>query len=174
MSYYGKFIPNFAKLTKAITNYLKKGQVVKTDNEEYEQSFYYCKNLLINSPILQYPDFEKQCIVTTDASNFAIGAVLSQNIDGKDMPISYASRVLNDHEINYSNTEKELLGIVWAVKYFRPYVCCTNFKIGTDNWHLNWLMSLKNPNSKLMSWRIKLDEFTYEIEHNILMPTHCD
>lgn len=67
------------------------------------------------------------------------------------MPIAYASRTLNEHEINYSATEKELLGIVWRVKYFRPYLYGTRFKIRTDpQTPLTWLMNLKDPNSKLM------------------------
>ena len=138
-----------------MTTYLKKGNTVNIENNEYRQSFEVSKNLLINAPILQYPDFEKQFIVTTDASNFAIGAVLSQNVNGKDMPIAYASRTLNEHEINYSTTEKELLGIVWSVKYFRPYLYGTKFKIKTDHRPLTCLMSLKDPDSKLMRWRIK-------------------
>lgn len=165
LGYYRKFVPNFAKLTKPLTTCLKKGNIINIENKEYKNSFEESKNLLINSPILQYPDFEKQFIVTTDASNFAIGAVLSQYVNGKDMPIAYASRTLNDHEINYSTTEKELLGIVWSVKYFRPYIYGTNFKIRTDHRPLTWLMSLKDPNSKLMRWRIKLDEYNYEIEY---------
>ena len=79
------------------------------------------KILLINSPILQYPNFNEIFTLTTDSSNYALGAVLSQNKDGKDLPIAYASRTLNIHEENYSTTEKELLSIVWATKYFRPY-----------------------------------------------------
>lgn len=165
LGYYRKFISNFAKLTKPMTKCLKKGQVINLEDKEYRQSFENSKKLLINAPILQYPDFSKQFIVTTDASNFAIGAVLSQNINGKDMPIAYASRTLNQHEINYSATEKELLGIVWSVKYFRPYVYGTKFKIRTDHRPLTWLMNLKDPNSKLMRWRIKLDEYNYEIEY---------
>lgn len=94
-----------------------------------------------------------------------MGAVLSQNIDGKDLPIAYASRTLNEHEINYSTIEKELLGIVWATKYFRPYLYGNKFIIRTDHRPLVWLMSLKDPNSKLMRWKIKLDEFDFEIQY---------
>lgn len=165
LGYYRKFVPNFAKLTKPLTNCLKKGNVVDFERQDYIKSFDECKNLLINSPILQYPNFDQEFTLTTDASNYALGAVLSQQINNKDMPIAYASRTLNTHEINYSTTEKELLGIVWAVKYFRPYLYGKKFKIKTDHRPLTWLMSLKDPNSKLMRWRIKLDEYDYEIEY---------
>ena len=66
----------------------------------------------MNEPILQYPDFSKPFVLTTDASNFAIGAVLSQGKIGSDLPIAYASRALNASETNYSTIEKELLAIV--------------------------------------------------------------
>ena len=165
LGYYRKFIPDFAKLTKPMTKCLKKGNKVDIKNVEYQDSFEKSKNLLINAPILQYPDFTKQFIITTDASNFALGAVLSQNIDGKDMPIAYASRTLNEHEINYSTTEKKLLGIVWGTKYFRPYLYGNKFKIRTDHRPLVWLMSMKDPNSKLARWKERLDEYNFEIEY---------
>jgi hypothetical protein len=68
------------------------------------------------------PDFNKQFTLTTDASNYAIGAVLSQNLDDKDLPIAYASRTLNKHEEQLSTIEKELLAIIWSCKHFRLYI----------------------------------------------------
>jgi hypothetical protein len=125
--------------------------------------FYFCKNLLINEPILQYLDFNKQFNLTTDASNVAIGALLSQNTNGGDLPISYASRTLNEAETRLSTIEKELLAIVWAVKYFRPYLFGRKFKIFSDHKPLQWLFSLREPNSKLFRWILKLEEYDYEI-----------
>ena len=97
------------------------------------KKFEICKDLLINDPTLQYPNFDEPFIVTTDASNYAIGAVLSQGIIGQDKPICYASRTLNTSEINYSSIEKELLAIVWATKYFRLYLIGNHFTIITDH-----------------------------------------
>lgn len=68
--------------------------------EEYTKTFEMCKNLLCNDPILQYPDFSKDFILTTDASNYALGAVLSQGAIGSDKPICYASRTLSTSETN--------------------------------------------------------------------------
>jgi len=76
------------------------------------------KELLSNEPILQYPDFDKEFILTTDASDEGIGAVLSQGKIRNDLPVAYASRTLNKAERNYNTTEKELLAIVWATKHF--------------------------------------------------------
>lgn len=162
LGYYRKFIPNFAKLTKPLTQCLKKGSKITLDHN-YVSCFEHCKTLLTNDPILQYPDFSKEFLLTTDASNVAIGAVLSQGIIGSDKPIAYASRTLNSSELNYSTIEKELLAIVWATKYFRPYLFGRKFKIITDHKPLQWIMNLKEPNSRLTRWRLKLSEYDFTI-----------
>lgn len=102
--YCRKFIPDYAKVAKLMTLYLKKNTKVDIENEEYKISFGLLKLLICNDPILIYPDFNKEFTLTTDASNFALGVVLSH----QNKPISFASRTLNAHEINYSTTEKEL------------------------------------------------------------------
>lgn len=164
MGYYRKFIPNFANATKPMTECLRKDKKIILD-EQYVKCFEHCKTLLCSQPILQYPDFDKPFVVTTDASNVAIGAVLSQGQIGKDLPICYASRTLSKSEQNYSTIEKELLAIVWATKYFRPYLFGKSFTIVTDHKPLTWLFSLKEPNSKLVRWRLKLEEFDYSIQY---------
>lgn len=161
LGYYRKFIPDFARITKPMTQCLKKGSKIDITNPNYISCFEKCKTLLINDPILQYPDFSKDFILTTDASNLAIGAVLSQGQIGTDKPIAYASRTLNTSEINYSTIEKELLAIVWATKYFRPYLFGRKFKIVTDHRPLQWVMNLKEPNSRLTRWKLKLSEYNF-------------
>lgn len=91
------------------------------------------KMQLVNPPVLQYPDFTKGFVLTTDASQNAIGCVLSQGKIGQDLPIAYASRALNKAERNYSTIEKELLAIVWGCKHFRPYLLGRPFIIMTDH-----------------------------------------
>ncbi|KAG6465364.1 hypothetical protein O3G_MSEX015105 [Manduca sexta] len=161
LGYYRKFIPDFARITKPMTQCLKKGSKITPGNIDYIKCFEKCKTLLTNDPILQYPDFEKEFILTTDASNFAIGAVLSQGPIGNDRPIAYASRTLNSSEINYSTIEKELLAIVWGTKYFRPYLFGRKFKVLTDHKPLQWVMNVKEPNSRLTRWRLKLSEYNF-------------
>ena len=163
LGYYRKFIPNFAKVTKPMTQCLKKGSKIDIHDPEYINCFEHCKTLLINDPILQYPDFSKEFILTTDASKLAIGAVLSQGSIGSDKPIAYASRTLNSSEINYSTIEKELLAIVWATKYFRPYLFGRKFVVVTDHKPLKWMMSLREPNSRLTRWRLKLSEYNFSV-----------
>lgn len=164
IGYYRKFIKDFAKITKPLTSCLKKGKKIVID-ETYIDAFNKCKELLVNAPILQYPDPEKPYILTTDASLFAIGAVLSQGSIGSDRPIAYASRTLTETETRYSAIERELLAIIWAIKHFRPYLFGKEFYIYTDHKPLVWLDSLKDPNSKLTRWRLKLLDFNYKIIH---------
>ena len=71
---------------------------------------------------MQYPDFSKEFVLTTDASNHGVGAVLSQGPTGKDLPVAYASCSFDRAETHYTISEKELLAIVRATKYFRPYL----------------------------------------------------
>lgn len=162
LGYYRRFIPDFARITKPLTACLKKGAKINL-TPDYIRCFEHCKTLLTNDPILQYPDMTKDFILTTDASNVALGAILSQGPIGSDRPVAYASRTLNDSEINYSTIEKELLAIVWATKYFRPYLFGRTFKVITDHKPLQWLLNLKEPNSRLTRWRLKLAEYDFTI-----------
>lgn len=157
--YYRKFIKDYSKIAKPMTKYLKQNAKMNTNDEEYIDSFKTLKQLLTHDPILQYPDFNKQFVLQTDASNFALGAILSQN----GHPICYASRTLNNHEQNYSTIKKELLAVVWATQYFRPYLFGRKFIIETDHRPLTWLFNIKEPSSKLVRWRLKISEFDYEI-----------
>ncbi|CAG4993531.1 unnamed protein product [Colias eurytheme] len=162
VGYYRKFIKDFSKITKPLTSLLRK-DVEFNWSQSQTQAFESLKSMLTNAPILQYPDFSKDFILTTDASNYALGAILSQGDIGKDLPIAYASRTLNKAEGNYSTTEKELLGILFGVKTFRPYLYGRKFKIVTDHRPLVWLFNCKDSSSKLVRWRLKLEEYDYEI-----------
>lgn len=95
--YYRKFIKEFSKTAKPLTELLKKEKDwVWTEKEEH--SFNTLRTALTTAPVLQYPDFSQPFILTTDASNHAVGAVLSQGTIGKDRPVCYASRTLNKTE----------------------------------------------------------------------------
>lgn len=159
--FYRKFIKDYSKIAFPMISNLKKGSIIDLENPNYIDAFDKLRKILCSSPVLAYPRFDKLFVLTTDASNNALGAVLSQN----GHPVSYTSRTLNEHERNYSAIEKELLAIVWSVKYFRPYLFGRKFKIQTDHRPLVWLNSLKEPNVKLQRWKIQLNEYDFEIEY---------
>ena len=162
--FYRRFLPNYADLVKPLTKLLKKNIKFNFD-EKCTNAFERCKILLTTAPILQYPDFEKDFIVSTDASQNAIGAVLSQGELNEDLPISYASRTLNPAETRYSVIERELLAIVWACKHYRPYLYGRKFILYSDHKPLQWLFHIKDPGSRLVRWRLKLAEYDYEIKY---------
>lgn len=115
--------------------------------------------------ILKYPDFEKQFIVTVDASKSACGAVLSQMYDTGDHPICFISRSFQKGELNKSTIMKELLAIHYAITYLRPYLYGTKFIVRSDHKPLIFLYNVKNPASKLTQIRLDLEEYNFEIEH---------
>ena len=153
--YYRKFIKGYSQIAQPLFNLLKTDAKYIWETNQ-DKAFENLKSILVNKPILQYPDFKKTFIVTCDA-------VLSQGKIGTDLPISFASRTLNKAEKNYSATEKEMLAIVWAIKHFRPYLFGRKFIVVTDHKPLIWLFRVKDPGSRLLKWRIKLEEFDFEI-----------
>ncbi|KAL4153632.1 hypothetical protein QTP88_001465 [Uroleucon formosanum] len=162
--YYRKFIENYSAIAKPITNLLKK-DVAFNWSEECDRAFGKLKHALCTEPVLQYPDFTKEFILTKDASGKALGAILSQGKIGKDLPIAYASRTLSPSDSNYSTTELECLAIVYRIKQFRPYLYGKKFTILSDHRPLAWLFNLKDPLSKLARWRIKLEQYDYVIKY---------
>lgn len=120
---------------------------------------------LVSAKILQYPDFTKQFIVTVDASQVGCGAILSQNFDGHDLPIYYASKAFNRAEQKKPTIEQELIAIFFAITQFRPYVYGNEFVVKTDHRPLVYLFNMKDPSSKLTNIRLKLAEYNFVIEH---------
>ena len=131
-SYYRKFVQGFADIARPMHHACKKGTKF-TWTETCQQSFDKLKQALTSPPILIYPIPGKQFILDTDASNFAVGAVLSQEVDGKEHVIAYMSKALHKHEISYCTTRKELLAVVTALKNFHPYLYGQKVILRTDN-----------------------------------------
>lgn len=159
--YYQKFIKDFAKVTKPLTLCLKKGNKIDYNNRDYIKAVETIKILISSKPIVSYPDNANVFTLTTDASNVALGAVLSH----QDKPICFASRTLNEHELNHLTIERELLALVSATKYFRPFLFGRKFKANSDHKPIQRLHNLKEPNIKLQRWKIKLNKFDFDIKH---------
>ena len=99
------------------------------------------KQCLKEAPVLRYPDFGRPFLISTDASNTGIGAVLSQvQEDAEEHPVAYASRTLTSSERNYSVIEKEGLAVVWAVQYFKHYIYGQHITVRTDHKLLHYLL----------------------------------
>ena len=138
-SYYRRFVPEFARIASPLHALLKKDAVFNWSSE-CEDAFGRLKKALVNTPVLAYPQYEDQhpFILETDASTRGLGAVLAQQqVDGKVHPIAFASRSLNPAEQKYTITELETLGLVWAVKLFRPYILGHRCIVFTDHGSLH-------------------------------------
>lgn len=134
-------------------------------NPGCEKAFNDLKKALSTPPVLIFPNFNETFIVTTDASDFAVGAVISQGNIPYDKPIHYFSRTLSETQTRYSTIEKELLAIVWAIENFRHYLYGRQFLIVTDHKPLTFLLSSKNINNRLHRWKLILMEYNFEIVH---------
>jgi hypothetical protein len=110
-SYDRRFIHNYSKVAKSLYELLKK-DAVYNGKEPQQNAFQTLKELLVMAPILQYPDYSRLFIITTDASGNAAGCILSQGETGKNLPIAYASRIFNKAERNYSTTDREMAAII--------------------------------------------------------------
>lgn len=163
-NYYRRFVKNFANISNCLNQLTRKKQPFIWTNE-CQKAFDTLRTILVNPPILQYPNFGKPFILSTDASDKACGAVLSQTNGSIDLPVAYASKGFTVGESKKSTIEKELTAIHWAIKYFRPYLYGQEFVVKTDHKPLVYLYSLKNPSSKLTRMRLDLDEYNYIIEY---------
>ena len=165
-SYYRRYIPNFSSIATPLTDRTGKKFPNKIKwTPECDKSFQNLKNKLSTYPVLHLPGFTKPFIVQVDASDNGIGAVLCQSGKDEDHPIVYCSRKLLDREKKLSTTEKECLGIVWAVETLRPYLYGNHFYIETDHNPLVWLNKCKDMNQKLLRWSLILQQYSFTIRH---------
>ncbi|MBW0583515.1 hypothetical protein O181_123230 [Austropuccinia psidii MF-1] len=114
-NFYHRFIKNYSKKISSLTSFLKKYARFPL-NEEALRQFHQLKEAFTIAPILSHFDPSLPIIVETDASDYALGAVLSQISDSGKNPIAFDSHKLLPAELNYEIHDKELLGIVWALK----------------------------------------------------------
>ena len=114
---------------------------------------------IVRAPNWQLP-FEEMC----DASDLAIGAVLVQIDNGKPLVVYYASKTLNEAQINYTTTKKELLVVVCALDKFRAYLVGSDIGIFTDHFAWKYLLTKKNAKERLIRWVLLLQELNLQIK----------
>lgn len=164
VNFYRKFVPNFASYAIHLTRLTRKNAIFEWTSQ-CQTSFEYLKNSLLKPQILKYPNYNKEFCMTTDASDLACGAVLSQEYNGVQMPVAFASRKFLPGEKNKSVIERELAAICWALNYFKPYLYGNHFLVKTDHRPLVYLFGMKNPTSKLTRMRMELEDFDFTIEY---------
>lgn len=97
------------------------------------------------------PDFSRKFILTTDASDTAIGAIISQTQEnGHEMMIAAFSKKLDSTQINYSVTDKELLAVCKSVEHYRRYLIGRKFLLRTDHKAIEFIHKTKDINTRLL------------------------
>ncbi|KAM1881688.1 hypothetical protein ACFX13_003264 [Malus domestica] len=160
--FYRRFIKDFSKISTPLCRLLQK-DVTFDFNEECEKAFKHLKEMLTSAPIIRPPDWSIPFELMCDASDYALGAVLGQRKDKQPHVIYYASRTLNDAQLNYSTTEKELIAVVFALDKFCSYLLGTKVIIYTDHAALKYLLTKKEAKPRLIRWMLLLQEFDVEI-----------
>ncbi|GJY09831.1 putative nucleotidyltransferase, ribonuclease H [Tanacetum coccineum] len=169
--FYRRFIKDFSMISKPMTQLLMKD--VKFDfSNDCKKAFNILKEKLTTTPIIISPDWSAPFKLMCDASDFAVGAVLGKQIDGKLNPIDYASKTLNNAQEHYTTTEKELLEVVFSFDKFHQYLVLSKTMVYTDHSALKFLFSkddakprlirLENPNLGTFIEEEIIDEFPHE------------
>ena len=159
-SYYRRFMPNYSVLANPLYALTHK-DVTFEWSDECQQAFDRLKESLTHAPILAFPDFTQDFQMETDASGASLGAILAQSgSSGGHRAIAFASRTLQTHEHNYGSTELESLGVLWAVKHFRQYLCGYRCHVNTDHDALKALLDTPHPSGNLACRGLILQDST--------------
>ncbi|CAM4672634.1 unnamed protein product [Lepidochelys kempii] len=165
--YYRRFVPHYSQIAAPLTDLTKKKQPNAVQwTGKCQKAFNKLKATLMSDPVLRAPDFDKPFLVTTDASERGVGAVLMQKGPDQEFhPVVFLSKKLSERESNWSVTEKECYAIVYALEKLRPYVWGRRFHLQTDHAALKWLHTVKETNRKLLRWSLALQDFDFDIQH---------
>ena len=162
--YYRKFVLGFSHVAAPLYELLKLHAAFDWE-DRHEQAFTALKEALATNHMLAYPDPNKPFTLYTDASDVGVGAVLAQEHDGVEKVVQYLSRKLDNTERKYGATEKECLGVVWAIEKCRPYLWGRHFTVVTDCVALRWLMTTADPNGRLVRWAMRLCEYDFTVKY---------
>jgi hypothetical protein len=121
------------------------------------------KKALVSVPVIQPPDWHLPFEIMCDASDYVVGAVLSQSKDKMHYAISYTSKTLTGPQLNYATTKKELLAVVFAIKMFRSYLVGAKVIVYIDHAALKYLLTKKDAKPLPIRWILLLQEFDLEI-----------
>jgi len=153
-NFYRHFIRDYSKVARPLTELTKRTKQWAW-NPEAEAAFQELKSRFTRAPILGHFDPTKPVIIETDASDFAIGAVLSQRDDNNGLhPVAFHSRKFQPMEINYDNDDRELLAIVDAFKHWRRYCegAENQIQVFMDHHNLEYFTTTKVLNRRQARW----------------------
>ncbi|XP_064419124.1 G-protein coupled receptor family C group 6 member A-like [Latimeria chalumnae] len=168
IGYYRWFLPNFATQAAALTDMIKaKAPNMITWTPEADAAFQDLSTALCGALVFFVPDFNRNFVLQTDASNMGLGVVLSQEFEGEEHLVLYLSRKLLPREQRYVTVEKECLALKWATETLRYYLLGCRFMLVTDHTPLRWMRENKDKNAHIAQWFLSLQPFCFDVEHQI-------
>ena len=164
--YYRWFVDKYAEHSYLLTEATKKSAPERILwNDCLNAEFCYLKNALCVIPTFTLPLLSDCFVLQMDASQVGLGAVLSVQRDGEELPVTFYSRKLQPRERRYSATELEGLAVVASVHHFDAYLITHPITIETDHKALVFLNSAQHSNSRLARWAMRLQPYTFEIRY---------
>lgn len=167
VNFYRRFVPRYSGIARPLTELTKK-DVPFIWNEKCEQAFADLKGAIMKDVLLVHADPSKAFTLETDASDIALGAVLSQLDEaGHSRPVAFFSRKLLPAEQNYSVHDKELLAIVAAFKHWRHYLHGSPHSIAvlTDHNNLRYFRTAQHLKPRHARWAEFLSEFDFVLQY---------
>lgn len=165
VNFYRRFMLGYGKKSLPLTDLTKASKIFEW-TDKCQQAFEEIRDAILMEPILRMPQPELPWIMETDASDYALGAALSQlHSDGKLHPVAYFSKKLHGPELNYQIHDKELMAIIEAFKEWRVYLSGTPepVKVYTDHKNLINFAKTKDLNKRQIRWAEFMTEFNFEI-----------
>jgi hypothetical protein len=159
--YYRRFIPDFSRIAKSMTELLKKG-VKFVWSEDCEKAFHTLRQHLTTAPVLVQPDNSQPFEVFCDASSTGLGCVLMQ----ENRVIAYASRSLRPHEVNYPTHDLELAAVVHALKIWRHYLMGNRCNIFTEHKSLKYIFTKSELNMRQRRWLELIKDYDIEVHYH--------
>ncbi|KAJ8353489.1 hypothetical protein SKAU_G00210560 [Synaphobranchus kaupii] len=167
LSWYSKFLHNHATVVEPMRVCLRQTDSAFEWTDEAQASFETVKQMLVNSQALALFDPSRHTIISTDASDYGLGAVMSQvGPDNVERTVAFASRTLSAAERKYAVVEKEALACVWAVERWRIYLWGRRFTLKTDHQALTTLLTTKGVGRaglRVARWSARLMPYTYDV-----------
>jgi hypothetical protein len=162
--YYRKFIKDFSSIAAPLTELTK--EKVKFDwTASHQKAFTTLKIAMQSAPVLALPDPKLPYVVHTDASGFAVGAVLMQD-QGKGLqPIAFLSKKMIPAETRYPVHEQELLAIIHSLSTWKHYLYGAKFKVMTDHHSLRYFKTQPMLSGRQSRWKDVIADFDFDIEY---------
>ena len=161
--FYRRFIKDFSAISRPLCQLLVKDTPFVW-SDACEGAFDTLKRSLTTPPIVQPPDWNLPFELMCDASDYAVGAVLGQRRGKDPYVVYYASKTLNEAQMNYTTTEKEMLAVVFALDKFRSYLVGSPVTVYTDHSALKYLLTKMDAKPRLIRWVLLLQEFNLQIK----------